>query len=639
MEEEVTQSNWRERLAPYPKWVSQFYGLTNSQSAHMFLLHGEGVDDYVIGTTALRPFLESFLRPSAKERVAPGEKNHLLVFYNRARGIVFGADPKNADPRDTQREAARKLFEKVIGRLEAAQQLQSLLPGGASRKASQENDLPALESQPAAVMPLFDKLLAQKEVEVTLVIEAAETLCPNAEFAAMTPEDRNMLVLFRSWGQDIGIGNRGHSILVTTGDVSNLHPSLREATSGARSLEAPLPDFDRRLKFIGDLADAYAQDGEEVLAVEPVEFAGISAGLPYRGIEDIVLQAVYEEMPVDRAMILDRKRDMIAQSYGEVIEVMDPESGFEDVGGLDRVKDWFQRNVIQPLRTGNRKRAKKGAILAGPPGTGKTKLSMAVARESGVTCCVLNPALILGHYVGDSERAMRRALNLIWSLGHTVVFVDEFDQLGFNRNSEGDSGVGSRLMKQLMEAMGSEKGRGRVFWLAATNRPDLLDAAMIRDGRFDAKIPILPPVLEERESILKVMGVRFFGELPEAVIKKVAEQTESWTGAEMEAFCLKAWELLEDERASDVMGAFELARQLYRPTTREIEQQSRYALAICNDYDLLPEAVRQKAEAAKEQAGQPAGDDEDDEDDDWSGFARHKGKGRKSIKPEKGEEQ
>jgi transitional endoplasmic reticulum ATPase len=626
----------REALKSYPKWVQQFYGLSGAGSAHMFLVHGEGVDDYVVSNQSMRSFLEGFFQPDQSRTLAKGERHRLLVFYNRARGISFGLNPASHEARSTQIKTARNAFEQAIGRAEAAEKLQGLLP--AKQATGDGTKLPDLEREPAAVMPLFDRLLSQEKVEVVLVIEAAETLCPSADFAAMSPEDRTMLVLFRSWGQDLEIGLRGHTVLVVTGDINTLHPSLREATSGVRACEVPLPGFEKRLEFIEALVAAYTAEREAaaekdksepcaLLNIDTSEFAGLGAGLPFRGLEEIILRADFEEQPVTRELVIDRKKEMIAQSYGDVIEILDPERGFDDVGGLEHVKEWFRKSVIAPIRDGNTKRAKKGALLAGPAGTGKTKLAAALAYESGVNCVVLNPALILGHWVGQSERSMRRALNLIRSLGRCIVFVDELDALGFNRSSEGDSGVGSRLFKQLMEFMADEKNRGRIFFLGATNRPDLLDAAMIRDGRFDKKIPILPPTGPERVSILNVMVTRYLDNEPAAeTIQWVAGRTDRWTGAELESLVLKAWEILEDERAPNIQASFELALQLYRPTTGEIAAMSREAIKVCNDYDLLPPELRAEADAAARSAAQSAlkDDDETDDEDGDGGLLRRR---------------
>lgn len=605
-------------LAGEPRWVQDLFGLWNSEQSHTFLLHGEAVDDYVRNSLALRSYLEHILAPRP-------DGNTLLVFYNRARGIQFGVAPRIEKPNGdlytrTELEAlARERFDKVLGTnvavAQAAAALASLNP-----QASQ-GPMP-LPMDPSAVMPLFERVLAQTHspehpdgVRLVLVIEGMETLCPNADFAAMSPEDRTMLVRFRSWGRDAGISTRGHIIILVAGQVDYIHPSLRESTSQIRALEVPLPDFDQRLDYIGKLVagDRKAQEdenedrvneGAEVLPYQPLladevterSFAALTAGLPYIGIEDVVLRATYAGEPVSRDLILDRKKQLIRQAYGDVVELLDPDTGFEGIGGMEHVKEWFRRSVIVPFQLGDADRMYKSALLMGPPGTGKTELAKAVAHESGVNCARIDPSQWLGGIVGQTEANTRRALNLCRALTPIVLFVDEVDQALGKRGEgyEGDSGVSRRMFKAVMEFAAEPALRGKVFVLAATNRPDLLDEALIREGRLgDLRIPILAPKASEREGILQVYARRLFGtDLDEATAQKVVSATENWTGAQLERLSRKAWEVRHDNRAADLTAAFDLALSLFHARqTAEVERQNKLALLYCNDDDLLPPEV------------------------------------------------
>ena len=143
--------------------------------------------------------------------------------------------------------------------------------------------------------------------------------------------------------------------------------------------------------------------------------------------------------------------------------------------------------------------------MTGPAGTGKSAVAEAVAHEAGVNAVVLNLARILGQYVGNSERNLEKALQAIKSLAPTIVFIDEIDQ-SVSRGGSGDSGVSNRIFKRLLEFMSDTGNRGQVLFLAATNRPDLLDAALRRPGRFDKKIPFLIPDESERAAIIQVMA-------------------------------------------------------------------------------------------------------------------------------------
>ncbi|HVC82770.1 MAG TPA: AAA family ATPase, partial [Chloroflexota bacterium] len=138
--------------------------------------------------------------------------------------------------------------------------------------------------------------------------------------------------------------------------------------------------------------------------------------------------------------------------------------------------------------------------------TGKSAVAEALAHEAGINFVFLRMGKILGSYVGSSERNLEKALRAIESLAPCGVFVDEIDQAMPGRSSGGDSGVGGRIFGRLLDFMAQPTHRGRVFWLAASNRVDKLDAALRRPGRFDKKIPFLVPDAEERRTILAVMA-------------------------------------------------------------------------------------------------------------------------------------
>jgi SpoVK/Ycf46/Vps4 family AAA+-type ATPase len=171
------------------------------------------------------------------------------------------------------------------------------------------------------------------------------------------------------------------------------------------------------------------------------------------------------------------------------------------------------------------------------------------------------------------------------------VFVDEIDQM-VSRGGSGDSGVGSRFFKRLLEFMSDGSHRGKVIFLAATNRPDLMDAALRRPGRFDKKVPFLVPDASEREAIFQVMA-RKYGLEVKKISKSVVAATDGYTGAEIEAVVVKAVEVAED----DVLApdkALDYAVGAISPSTSDIQFMTGIAIRECNDRDLLPPAYRGK---------------------------------------------
>ena len=232
----------------------------------------------------------------------------------------------------------------------------------------------------------------------------------------------------------------------------------------------------------------------------------------------------------------------------------------------------------------------------GAPGTGKTVMVEATAKEAAVNAVQLRLSKILGRYVGDSERNLEKALELISSMTPCLVFIDEIDQQ-FSRGTggEGDSGVSNRLFARVMEFAADTSHRGQVVIMAATNRPDLLDAAVKRPGRFDKKVVFVPPATpEQRLEIVRAIGRKYeFG--VDEILPSILHGTAGWTGAELEALSLKALDVAHERGEEPPTGDdWAEAFDLYLPSTQEIERMTDYALREVNDLSLVPENLRQR---------------------------------------------
>lgn len=536
-------------------WYNEIIQKWSAGIAHVFLLHGN-VGDTVDGVNTVQGFL------AASPLCARAD---VVVLYDRSSGITF--------PLPSHRDG----FYRMIG-----------------FDAPEDDDM--LPRDPVGALRLIERVLKQtKEAGGTrvpaaaAVISFAETIVPANDPSAMSGEDRTVLVTLQRWAREPEFVQVGPPVFLITENLAEINPALRSASARVESVEVPYPTKEERMTYIEALACA-----SPAVAVDDIDrAAAMTAGLKRVHIEDIILRARLEKKVVDAGLIKARKDEIVRAEFAEVLELMDPEYGFEVIGGMEYVKDFFRRNVINPIKSGNLRRVPLGVLLPGPPGTGKTLLASAVAKESGLNCAALNLSKIFDKWVGSSERALEKALTCLDALAPCLVIVDEIDQAGLNRENSGDSGVSNRLFKRLLEYMSDVRHRGKVVFVGLTNRPDLLDAALKRPGRFDRKIPVLPPNEEERQDIFRVMFAKY-GIAHKVDLAKAATQTDGYTGAEIEALVLKALEVAEDA-GSDVVTDEHLAHALeaYVPTTRNIQAQVRLALAECNDKDLLPPQYRE----------------------------------------------
>lgn len=532
------------------KWIEELHAKYTSGVAHAFLLHFN-VHDFVAPNMPARQYLSKLLIGSADNPLMD-----LVVFYDRAHGFSF--------PMESMKQNCIELLELD----QAMDPMLAALNGGAE---------PELPTAPAEALPMLDRLLHCANVAV--IIEAAETIVPESPIGTMAPEDRDALVTISSWGRDPQIAAYGNIVILLTENQTDIHSQIRAASAKFESIMLDIPTEAQRAEYIDTLKTSYDFEWD----ITPEQLARATAGLSLIHIQDILLRAA-QVGALTFSLVKERKDDIIRSEY-EVIEIMEPTHGWEAIGGLERVKQFFNRSVIDPIKAGNNKRVPMGILMTGPAGTGKSIVAEAVAKESGINAVNLNMARILGQYVGNSERNLEKALQAIKSLAPTIVFIDEIDQ-SVSRGESGDSGVGSRIFKRLLEFMSDTSNRGQVVFLAATNRPDLMDAALRRPGRFDRKIPFLIPDADEREAIFLVMADKY--EIGATHIPYEAiDNCEGWTGAEIEAAIVKASELIEDE---DLDPSTAILQAVYRlsPSTADIDFMTQLAIKECNDMDLLP---------------------------------------------------
>jgi transitional endoplasmic reticulum ATPase len=228
-----------------------------------------------------------------------------------------------------------------------------------------------------------------------------------------------------------------------------------------------------------------------------------------------------------------------------------PDVTYADVGGLDAVKRELARAVEWPLTYSVmferlRTEAPRGILLYGPPGTGKTLLAKAVANESNVNFISVKGPELLDKFVGESERAVREVFHRARQNAPTIVFFDELDALAPERGRSFDSRVTERVVSQLLTELDGIEDLRNVLIIGATNRPDIVDRALLRPGRFEKVIHVPTPDAEARRAIFDVhtRGVPLADDID---LDELADRTEGYTGSDIEAIVREASMLAMDE--------------------------------------------------------------------------------------------
>jgi len=445
-----------------------------------------------------------------------------------------------------------------------------------------------MNSMPSRLFPFIDKAL--KNTKMVLFIDHVEKIIPSGDIASMTVEERVALIWICEWSVNAKISSIGSTILMLADNLADISRELLKSSYRIEPILVGLPDEVQRKEYVQYLL----KDNCVKADISVDEFAKLSSGLSKKSIKDIKLKAEAEDVPISFEFIKDKKHSVLQKEYGDVLEFIYPELGFENIGGMEKAKNYILKNIVKPIMKGDLRRVPMGVLLCGPSGTGKTLLVNALAKASGFNCVKIDMSRILGQYVGESEKNFKKCLLGAQSQQPVIVFVDEIDT-AFQRGDSGDSGVSRNIFSEFLQFTGNTNNRGKVIFIAATNRPDLIDPALKRAGRFDKKIPILLPDGQERGEIFKLIIKKYGFETDVVDFTSFAEGTENYTGAEIETVVRKAYEIANEDDVEDTIltaGILDEAIKRCRPSTQQVQFMTMLAIEECDDKDLLPEKYK-----------------------------------------------
>jgi transitional endoplasmic reticulum ATPase len=572
-----TSSDASDLSSRVPEWFKEVVKTFSAGVAHGFILSGD-----VWGTTiqgiSQRNFLQKILSTS----------RDVVAYYNRATGITF--------PLESMREKAEDYLASPAS--DAARQsnpFDSVL-NAAGMGVQQVGDRFASARRPTDALSLLEQLLRAKDAEgkVAVIVDYAEVLIPSSRKDTMSPDDRQVLINLLWMGQDEELAACSNPIFLLCRDANELHPDLRASGSGYKLVEIPLPTREERKVYL----DWYLRDREEqqrAIALEDglstLELANLTAGLTLRHLEDILMLGA-RAGGVSRQLVKGRKDEIISNEFSDIAAMIDPlPGGFSSMGGMEWLVKWLQAEVIRPIREGRPQKAPKGLLVVGPPGTGKTYLMAALGAEIGFNAVSLQMENILGGIVGQSEGQLKRFFAFARSLAPVLIFLDELDQSDMARRGTGSGNpVAANLFGMMLRFTSDESLRGKVLLACASNRPDLIDAALLRFGRFDAIIPVLLPDEDMRGDIIAVQTRLQGFTMDEGALRWLAQKAVKYSAADLAAVVFKAGRLAERRSSTHItQNDVEQAFRAIRPATPQIADfYTLIAVQACNDTELLP---------------------------------------------------
>ena len=403
---------------------------------------------------------------------------------------------------------------------------------------------------------------AQQHAPAIIFIDEIDAIAPKREDMGGEKQVEKRVVAQLLSLMD-GLESRGKVIVIGATNIPNaIDPALRRPGRFDREISISIPDKKGRLEilYIHTRGIPMSMDVDmEKLAEITHGFVGadleaLAREAAMTALRRILPQIDFEmaEIPYELLMSLEVTMDNFIEAMKEVepsaireVFVEVPDVKWDDVGGLDEIKEALKETVEWPLKYDELfKKADtkppKGIILHGKPGTGKTYMAKALASESGVNFISVKGPQILSKYIGESEKGVRELFRLAKQASPCILFLDEIDSLTPRRSEDGSSsGVLDRVIGQFLTEMDGIEDLKGVIVLAATNRIDLIDPALLRSGRFDLLFEVPLPDLKTREKIFAIHTRK--KPLGKKVnLNKLALKTEGLTGSDIEFICRKA---------------------------------------------------------------------------------------------------
>ncbi|WEL21027.1 CDC48 family AAA ATPase [Halorhabdus sp. BNX81] len=433
---------------------------------------------------------------------------------------------------------------------------------------------------------------ATEESPSIIFIDELDSIAPKREDVTGEVERRVVAQLLTMMD---GLESRGQVVVIAaTNRVDSVDPALRRPGRFDREIEIGVPDETGREEILKihtrgmPLSDDVDLPG---LAEDTHGFVGADIESLTKEAAMKALRRYLPEIDLDEEDIppslIDRmiiKRDDFKGALNEVspsamreVLVELPKISWDDVGGLESAKDEVQESIEWPMTSPEKfhrmgVEPPSGVLLYGPPGTGKTLMAKAVANETDANFISVRGPQLLSKWVGESEKAIRQTFRKARQVAPTVVFFDELDSLAPGRGGQGSgSNVSERVVNQLLTEMDGLEDMEDVMVIGATNRPDMIDPALIRSGRFDRLVYIGEPDVDGREEILRIHTDES-PLSPDVSLRELAEITEGYVGSDLESIAREAaiQSLRENEDADSIgMAHFRSALEGVRPTVTD----------------------------------------------------------------------
>lgn len=575
-------------MSQLPPWAEEIRELFRSGTTSQFLLYGN-VHDLVPRAgadgrpehVALREFLTTVMF----------EPFDVVLLYDRGRGIRVRKGGEHfhrfLEAFDTFRGTQ---WSKVPVSPDDTLDLANTLPREAPKALELINRF-LRGSQ--ALLKVENGRKVATPLKVAVVVEHAQFIAPRGEASQVAGESSQVLIQLLDWASDPTILGAWVATVLVADNLSDLHPTLVENPYNAK-VKVDLPSAAELADYLGNLVAGEA-DFASRSDYSVAELAERLVGLTRVNVRTLVLRALRNNQRLGHGLVARLRKELIEKQASGLIEFIESRKTLDDVAGHDQARAWLRQDAAL-LHRGKTRALPMGYLLAGRIGTGKTWLVTCWAGEIGIP--VVEMKNFRDKWVGATEGNLETIFNILHALGQVIVFVDEADQAtGKRGGGDGDSGLSGRIYGMLAKEMSDTRNRGKILWVFATSRPDLLEVDLKRQGRLDVHIPLFPPQdATSRHDLFHAMARKVGLDVTREDLPPLPDDHQIG-GNEMEGVLIRAVRLFEtqDDNPRPLPDIVREAIADFRPSAHveRLELMDLLAVKECTDQRFLPPRFRE----------------------------------------------
>jgi hypothetical protein len=561
---------------PRPAWAQELASLYACGAANQFILHGNVQDKFLMpAPPGINPDAATSTRapgsPAAPSSPADGAelgsldeylireilpRFDVILTYDIGDGLVVRKEPKP------------NLVSSVTGKI---------------------NDIDPFVN--VAAITLFLRYIANipQPWSVAVIIKEAALAIPRSSSAA----HGSTAVRIKNWTHDVAITRSNVAVILLTDELANLHETIT-SNGAAAKLKVDLPSPAEIGNALSHFAATHGKALESFRDNLPALADGL-VGITLQSIDRLIKTHQHRAAAIDQKHIAGIRKQLVEQDSDNLIEFMESTRSLDDLVHCEAVKRQIRQDV-ELWNAGKLQAVPMGYGVFAPVGCGKNFLVECIAGEAGVPVVTIKN--FRDKFVGNTEANLEKIFRLIDSLKRVFVFIDEADQsIGRREGSSTDGGLSGRIYSMLATKMSNPANRGRIVWVLATSRPDLLEVDLKRPGRLDVKIPLFPcGSSAEAFAMLRALCRKFKVQLPEESAAQIEPALPPLlTAGAAQALASKIYRTIEVDRLDPTRAALDALTGYVNPVPlTTLENQIRLAIRECSDIDFVPDFFRHR---------------------------------------------